>query len=290
MALSSISVVSNSLLLRFFRPRRRNWASTLAPAVMIVAFSLLFLQFARLSSGMSDTSTMARSVPISQFVASGQTRLGWAMTNAKLLLGVNEINVPELRAAEGTLTLGENEMVLGFSEAQMMRQEKLFQRVGDVLKGFMGLPEVRIVGVLAQTRTTLDMYHLMSPETLRRTINTTPLDAADGNGMIKLFYRLGEQSVPAPFAGPIAGDPISLVKVDGRPAVPLYLGAAEARMMVMERLFRQPGDVIEDLFGNRVVIAGVLKPTYGVLDELHLAGPALTLPATEAAAFSSATN
>lgn len=50
MALSSISVVSNSLLLRYFRPGKKNYASIFAPAIMIILFSLLFLQFARFSS------------------------------------------------------------------------------------------------------------------------------------------------------------------------------------------------------------------------------------------------
>ena len=53
MALSSISVVTNSLLLRGFRPGKRNYASLVAPAVMVVAFGLLFIEFARLSSAMA---------------------------------------------------------------------------------------------------------------------------------------------------------------------------------------------------------------------------------------------
>lgn len=52
MALSSISVVSNSLLIRYFRPGKINYLSLAAPIVMVILFSLLFLQFARLSSGM----------------------------------------------------------------------------------------------------------------------------------------------------------------------------------------------------------------------------------------------
>lgn len=51
MALSSVSVVANSLLLKNFRPGRVNYLSAIAPVVMIAAFTLLFLQFARLSSG-----------------------------------------------------------------------------------------------------------------------------------------------------------------------------------------------------------------------------------------------
>lgn len=51
MACSSISVVGNSLLLRLFRPGRRNIASLLAPIVLVVFFSLLFIQFAKWSGG-----------------------------------------------------------------------------------------------------------------------------------------------------------------------------------------------------------------------------------------------
>ncbi len=50
MAFSSISVVANSLLLRNFKPRRLNVISMLAPFLMVVAFTLLFVQFARLST------------------------------------------------------------------------------------------------------------------------------------------------------------------------------------------------------------------------------------------------
>lgn len=51
MALSSISVVSNSLLLRSFKPNKKNYLSRLAPILMIILFTLLFLEFARLSGG-----------------------------------------------------------------------------------------------------------------------------------------------------------------------------------------------------------------------------------------------
>ena len=52
MALSSISVVSNSLLLRGFVPGKKNYISIYAPIIMVAIFSLLFFQFAKLSSGM----------------------------------------------------------------------------------------------------------------------------------------------------------------------------------------------------------------------------------------------
>ena len=52
MALSSVSVVSNSLLLKGFRPDRRNWLSTVAPVIMVAIFTTAFVMFARLSKGM----------------------------------------------------------------------------------------------------------------------------------------------------------------------------------------------------------------------------------------------
>ncbi|MFH0791597.1 MAG: heavy metal translocating P-type ATPase [bacterium] len=49
MALSSISVVSNSLFLRGFKPGRRNWVSTVAPIIMAILFTAIFFLFIRLS-------------------------------------------------------------------------------------------------------------------------------------------------------------------------------------------------------------------------------------------------
>ncbi len=54
MALSSISVVVNSLTLRFYKPGRRNWISTLTPIIMTALFVILFIGFARLSTEMDQ--------------------------------------------------------------------------------------------------------------------------------------------------------------------------------------------------------------------------------------------
>lgn len=50
MAFSSVSVVTNSLLLKGFHPSRRNWVSDFAPVFMAVGFTTLFILFAKISS------------------------------------------------------------------------------------------------------------------------------------------------------------------------------------------------------------------------------------------------
>ncbi|MBI2459570.1 MAG: heavy metal translocating P-type ATPase [Parcubacteria group bacterium] len=50
MALSSISVVTNSISLKYFRPGKINYLSLAAPVIMIILFSFIFFEFARLSS------------------------------------------------------------------------------------------------------------------------------------------------------------------------------------------------------------------------------------------------
>jgi len=47
MALSSVSVVSNSLLLRRYRPQRQDYLSKFAPVIMVAGFTILFIEFAR---------------------------------------------------------------------------------------------------------------------------------------------------------------------------------------------------------------------------------------------------
>lgn len=53
MAFSSISVVSNSLLLKYFHPGRRNYISMVAPIIMILLFTFFFIEFGRISSSMA---------------------------------------------------------------------------------------------------------------------------------------------------------------------------------------------------------------------------------------------
>ncbi|MDO8529208.1 MAG: heavy metal translocating P-type ATPase [bacterium] len=68
MALSSISVVSNSLLLRLFKPNKRNYISLIAPIIMMLVFTLGFFEFAKFSSGMEKESAASQNATESNSV------------------------------------------------------------------------------------------------------------------------------------------------------------------------------------------------------------------------------
>jgi len=278
MALSSISVTTNSLLLRYFRPRRRNYASLLAPVVMVAAFSLIFVQFAHLSMTMTNMDGMTQSPPIAQWVAAGRSRVGFDNGKARLLLGVDSLSLPQLHAAEGTLSLQENEVVLGAMAAARLRSEGRFRRVGDTLSSYLGLPSLRVVGVLARTGTAIDHYHVVRPATLAAMKTQADVQAVADGGLVKLFYRLTPDDIPPAFQGAIPQGGYGPTDIGGQAYIPVYLGQSEARMMATSGLFRVPGDRIENLFGNRVVIAGVLPLTSGPLDDMHFVGPDMKLP------------
>lgn len=55
MAFSSVSVVTNSLLLKGFDPKRRNWISDIAPWIMVIGFTAVFFLFAKISAPTSTT-------------------------------------------------------------------------------------------------------------------------------------------------------------------------------------------------------------------------------------------
>lgn len=54
-------------------------------------------------------------------------------------------------------------IILGFEEAKMMREEKLFTNTGDVIYDFFGR-DVIIIGIMEKTGTSMDMMHIVQPD------------------------------------------------------------------------------------------------------------------------------
>ena len=173
MALSSVSVVLNSLLLRYFRPGKRNWISLIAPILMTAIFTFVFIQFGRLSTAMAsgENSSMTKKSVINTdslnyvtFISQNKTKIYFTGDTMKLFLETK--NLPaEWKIAEGSIIFGKNEMIIGSKEAAMMREEKLFTKTGDTIKNFFGVEEMKIIGILAPTGSIIDSYHIVDSET-----------------------------------------------------------------------------------------------------------------------------
>ena len=69
MAFSSISVVSNSLLLKYFKPNKKNYLSMIAPFLLAIFFTIMFIEFGRISSNMGTEKKMEK--PAVQYETNG---------------------------------------------------------------------------------------------------------------------------------------------------------------------------------------------------------------------------
>lgn len=272
MALSSVSVVGNALLLKLFRPGRRNYLSLVAPVVLVVAFSWLFIGFAQFSSRMENDGPVNKEVQAATaaYVETARMKIAYADGLPKLFLSAAD--APRaLKLQEGIMELRPNTMLIGFDEAVMMKEEKLFAKPGDQLTNFFGVPTMSIGGVLEKTGTVLDMVHIVDQETWNTIQGDDRIVVVAAGDVIKLFHTVTADTVPEVYRGKLNPDvpPISL---GGSVYFPIYIGAKEAAMMKEEGLFKKSGDTLPKLFGNAVIIADILPETDTALDMFHFVG------------------
>jgi len=261
MAFSSISVVANSLLLRNFKPRRLNIISMVAPILMIAAFTLLFVQFARISGDMGGVAK-----PVALVTEQGQKVGIGPISKIAFADGLPKLFVSE----NGALGLRDGEMAVGSKEAAMMLKEKLFAKAGDSIPNFFGLSSIKVANLLPQTNTLFDMAHFVNANTFSQLSSVALVKNLDDLGTLKWFYEVSSnESIPPPFASVLTLDTLRPVEVSGKIRIPVFIGSEEAKMMIERGLIKGKGDTIDNLFGNDVVVAGILPKTDSTLDDLH---------------------
>jgi Cu+-exporting ATPase len=274
MAMSSISVVGNSLLLRYFKPNKRNYLSLIAPVIMVIVFTFGFFEFAKLSSGMENKGmsllvSVKTASELNSFIANNETKINFAEGNPKLFLGVD--NIPgSLKASEGTLFLGDNEMVIGYEEGMMMKKEKLIKGAGDSLTNFFGLPSVKIVGILAPTGTLVDSYHFVNKNTLGKMTNYAKIKIIAEEAGTEIFYQADKNSMPDKLKNNISS--LDKIWIGNASYFPVYIGFGDAAMMIKQKEFSKAGDIVQNFAGNTVIIAGILPETKTILDQMHFVG------------------
>jgi len=275
MAMSSISVVSNSLLLRYFRPNKRNYLSLIAPLVLVIIFTFGFFEFAKLSSGMENLGmglavSAQTATTLNNFIANQETKINFAEGSPKLFLGID--NLPEtLKVSEGALNLKDDEMIIGYEEGMMMKKENLIKGSGDILTNFFGLPSVKIVGILARTGTLVDSYHFVNKVTLGKMTNAANIIVVAEDSGTEILYRGSKDTLPEILKNSISN--FDIVRLSNKQYFPVYIGFSDAKMMIKEKEFSKVGDIIENFSGHSVIIAGILPETKTILDQMHFIGP-----------------
>jgi hypothetical protein len=252
---------------------------------MVLAFSLLFFQFARFSSqsmaGSSAwTAPPAAVAAMAAYVNQGEAKIAYAENTPKFFLKTSALP-SDYALSEGAPILRDNMMLIGAKEAEMMREEKLFAKPGDTLKDFFGIGEMTIAGVLKPTGTVLDNMHFVNEATFKNLKTAGPLQVVDDLGSPKLFVAISNpESIPPVFK---EGFPdLAPVTVDGKEYKAVAIGAAEAKVMQKNKLFVSEGDKIAGFFGNDIVVKKILPETETLLDQLHFIPAGMTIIAPAA--------
>ena len=275
MAMSSVSVVLNSLLLNFFHPKKKNWISLFAPLIMTILFLSFFRNFAKLGNGQNFAFSANLNAPwiktdINQFIINTPNKIWFTPTGIpKLFLGsdtiTNEFTISEWT---GIMNSTGAEMILGYTEAQMMKRERLFTKVGDSLSGFFGLWTVKIVGIVWPTNTLLDEAHIINIKwfswlTIHDSLvmKETPFDGED------LFYLYDKNNIPLKLKNIINPKKLTY-NLDGKEYTAIYLGYDAAQEMREGKEFTKIYDTIEEN-GKEYIVAWLPKKTYTLLDMMH---------------------
>lgn len=282
MAFSSISVVTNSLLLKYFKPNKRNYLSMIAPFVMAALFTFVFFEFAKLSSVMNSNGKMATKASVqtiknvNEFIASGKTKIEFADGNPKLFLGTDSLDNPNIQISEGQLALSDG-VIIGAEEAEMMKNEGLFQKTGDELKNFFGINNIKINGTLKTTGTIIDSYHIVSKTNFDNLTKNAEVEAIISKDSLKLFYKLNGTNTPEKFVNYIDSNNLNSIAIGSKKLIPMYIGSKEAEMMKEEKLIFGEGSIVNNLFGNNIIVIGILPETKTILDEVHFVGSEFTV-------------
>lgn len=275
MALSSISVVSNSLLLKRFRPGKRNVISSVAPIIMVIVFAFGFFEFAKLSSSMEAAGmgglqvTVTEATEVNNLVASQPIKIGLLAGDPKLFMLASSLPV-WLQAEEGSLMILPGEMALGYEEAMMMKEEKLISSAGDSLENFFGLDVVTVKGIIEPTGTAIDDFHLISENDFSQITATNRLELVAENEIMKYFYFIDTSDIPEKISSSI--NSLEPIVIGDKNYLPVYIGSQEAEMMIEAKLMQKTGDIIEGFFGNDIVVAGIVPETGTLFDMMHFVG------------------
>ncbi len=277
MALSSVSVVTNSLLLKLYRPNRRNRISKVAPMLLTIIFLWIFWQFGQISTGgfgnnilINTTASKATKININNFLINHDNKIWFTPTWVPKIFISSDNTPADVKIIQWTGTFSNQwtEMIIGYDEALMMKREKLFSKPGDELHDFFGLKTIKIIGILAPTKTMLDEVHIVNMEWFKKfDIQKSLVISADEKNALELFYLYDTGTIPLKLKNTIDPKKISY-ELSGKNYLAFYPGYTEGQIMMKWKEFSKVGDILQEKW-NDVIVAWLPKRTYTALDMIH---------------------
>jgi hypothetical protein len=174
-------------------------------------------------------------------------------------------------AIEGNSIPEQDSIVIGEMEADMMKDENLFSKIGDKINGLFGI-DTSIEGVLAKSNAPLDYLHFAQATQFGKIngdSNLIYIKIVDEKNA-KVFYYSDSNILPG--NSKLKEGKMEDYKeheIVGITYYPMIIGNEEAAMMIKEGLFSKVGDTFER-FGKNFIVIGILEKNNSMLDMVHI--------------------
>ena len=268
MALSSFSVVINSLLLKI----KWKYFSFISITILVLIFTSIFISFASLNKTdkfekvytLNDDKVLNS---ITEFVTNSKNKINITETSAPKIFLFSEKLPEDIKLKSWINSLNEWEMIIWYMEAQMMIEEWLIDGVWSELNNFFWIEKIKVVWILAKTNTAIDDVHILNTshyETLIWDSESLKYYATPDNLAIRTFYLFNETNIPAFFK-----NEISLDNNYDWNYQKMYVWFDDANMMVKLKLVNSIWDKLEDFFWNNVIYYKKLRKNYSSYDMMH---------------------
>lgn len=268
MALSSVSVVLNSLLLKV----RIKYFSFVSLSILLIVFTSIFISFASFNTTDKFEKNYTANnneilASITDFVTTWKNKINISETSAPKIFLFHE-NIPQnIKLKYWSSSLQEWEMILWYMEAQMMIDEWLIDGVGSELTNFFWIPKVTIVWILAKTNSAIDDVHILHSlhyDTVKWESESLKYYATPDKLAIRSFYIFDENNIPEFYKNQINPQD----STDGK-YQKMYVWYTDANMMEELWLVSKVWDKMNNFFWNDVIYYKKLKKTYSAYDMMH---------------------
>lgn len=270
MALSSVSVVVNSLLLRL--SVKNKYFSFLSIFVLVILFSSIFVSFSSLSNTYSFEKIYTLNndkvlKEITSFVVNSKNKINIEETlSPKVFLFADKLS-DNFKIKDWINTLKDDEIVIWYMEAKMMIDLWLIKWVWSELTNFFWLKKVKVVAILSKTDTFLDDVHILNLSNYDKLLwdsNSLRFLSTPDGLWIRTFYLYDDKNIPSYFKGQI-----DINNLTTNNYINMSVWFLDSNIMVQLWLVKNIWDKLDNFFWNSVIYTKKLKRTYTGYDMMH---------------------